>query len=57
MYNWQDYLSPQLPMQWQPNADYVVNEIANNLHGVLPRRPDTNLHPGELVLREVTAGR
>ena len=45
MYNWQNFLSPQLPAQWQPNAAYVVSEIANNLKGVLPQEPTLNLVP------------
>jgi peptide/nickel transport system substrate-binding protein len=45
MYNWQDYLAPQLPMMWQPNADYAVYEIANNLHGVWPLSPTLTFTP------------
>ncbi len=45
MYNWQDYLAPQLPMMWQPNADYNVYEIANNLHGVWPLSPTLTFTP------------
>jgi peptide/nickel transport system substrate-binding protein len=45
LYNWQDYLAPQLPMMWQPNADYAVYEIANNLHGVWPLSPTLTFTP------------
>ncbi len=45
MYNWQDYLSTQLPMLWQPNADYQLNEIANNLKGVAPMSPTLSINP------------
>ena len=55
MYNWQDYLAPQLPLMWQPNAVYYLAEVANNLHGVVPQERDAQPHPGGLVLREVTS--
>ncbi len=45
MYTWQDYLAPKLPVMWQPNADYQVYEIANNLHGVWPMSPTLNVTP------------
>ncbi len=45
MYSWQDYLAPQLPMMWQPNAPFFLSEIANNLQGVLPQAPTLNLTP------------
>jgi len=45
MYNWQDFLAPQLPEMWQPNADYNVYEIANNLHGVWPLSPTLTFTP------------
>ena len=51
MYTWQDYLAPKLPMMWQPNGAYQLNEIATNLKGATPLRPDALHHPGELVLR------
>jgi hypothetical protein len=40
-----DYLSSQLPMIWQPNADYQLNEIANNLKGVAPLSPTLSINP------------
>ena len=45
MYTWQDYLGPQLPLMWQPNAVYYLAEVANNLHGVLPQEVTLNLTP------------
>jgi len=45
MYSWQDYLAPQLPMEWQPQADYQLNEIANTLKGVTPVSPTLSLTP------------
>jgi peptide/nickel transport system substrate-binding protein len=47
MYSWQDYLAPQLPMQWQPNGAYALTEVATNLAGVLPQQPTLNLVPEE----------
>jgi hypothetical protein len=45
MYSWQDYLSAQLPMIWQPNADYQLNEIADNLKGVTPLSTTLSINP------------
>jgi peptide/nickel transport system substrate-binding protein len=45
MYSWQDYLSPQLPVIWQPNADYQLTEIANNLKGVTPQSTTLSILP------------
>jgi peptide/nickel transport system substrate-binding protein len=45
MYQWQDYLSTQLPVEWQPNADYQLTEVANNLKGVTPQSPTLDLTP------------
>jgi peptide/nickel transport system substrate-binding protein len=45
LYAWQDYLAAQLPMMWQPQADYNVYEIATNLHGVWPLSPTLTLTP------------
>ncbi len=45
MYQWQDYLSAQLPVEWQPNADYQLTEVANNLKGVTPQSPTLDLTP------------
>ena len=45
MYNWQDYLSLQLPVIWQPNADYQLTEVANNLAGVTPQSTTLSINP------------
>jgi peptide/nickel transport system substrate-binding protein len=45
MYQWQDYLSTQLPVEWQPNADYQLTEVAGNLKGVTPQSPTLDLTP------------
>jgi peptide/nickel transport system substrate-binding protein len=45
MYNWQDYLSAQLPVIWQPNGDYQLTEVANNLHGVTPQSTTLSINP------------
>jgi peptide/nickel transport system substrate-binding protein len=45
MYTWQDYLSAQLPMIWQPEADYQLTEIAGNLKGVTPQSPTLSVNP------------
>jgi peptide/nickel transport system substrate-binding protein len=45
MYAWQDYLAAQLPVLWQPNADYQLTEVADNLKGVTPQSPTLDLTP------------
>jgi peptide/nickel transport system substrate-binding protein len=45
MYTWQDSLSSQVPVIWQPQADYQLNEIANNLKGVYPLSPTLSINP------------
>jgi peptide/nickel transport system substrate-binding protein len=44
-YTWQNYLATQLPVQWQPNAPYLVAEIASNLKGVTPMSTTLTLNP------------
>jgi peptide/nickel transport system substrate-binding protein len=44
-YQWQDYLAPQLPVEYQPNAAYTLTEVANNLKGVLPQSPTLSITP------------
>jgi peptide/nickel transport system substrate-binding protein len=44
-YNWQDYLAKQLPVLWQPNADYQITEVANDLKGVTPQSPTLSFTP------------
>jgi len=45
MYTWQDYLSAQLPVMWQPNGVYSLTEIVSNLRGVTPQSPTLNINP------------
>jgi peptide/nickel transport system substrate-binding protein len=45
MYNWENYLQKQLPVQWQPNAPYQYTEVVDNLKGVLPQSPTLMLDP------------
>ncbi len=45
MYQWQDYLAPQLPVEYQPNAAYTLTEVASNLKGVLPQSPTLSITP------------
>ena len=33
------------PMIWQPQADYLLNEIASNLKGVTPVSPTLSITP------------
>ena len=57
MYNWQDYLQPQLPVEYQPNGVYELTEIKNNLGASAPQPVTLGYQPGELVFREVTGNR
>jgi peptide/nickel transport system substrate-binding protein len=45
MYSWQNYLSSQLPVIWQPNGDYQLTEVASNLHGVTPQSTTLSINP------------
>jgi peptide/nickel transport system substrate-binding protein len=45
MYTWQDYLSTQLPFEWQPFPAYQITEVANNLKGVIPQSPTLSINP------------
>jgi peptide/nickel transport system substrate-binding protein len=45
MYNWQDFLSAQIPMIWQPEGDFQLNEIVNNMKGATPLSPTLSLNP------------
>jgi peptide/nickel transport system substrate-binding protein len=42
---YQNYISEQLPYVWEPNADYQLTEVGNNLRGVAPQNPFANLFP------------
>jgi peptide/nickel transport system substrate-binding protein len=45
LFAWQDYLSTQLPVIWQPNGAYQLTEVANNLRGVIPQGTTLNINP------------
>jgi len=45
LYNWQNYLSTQVPFIWQPNGAYALYEVADNLRGVTPIDTTGNLNP------------
>jgi peptide/nickel transport system substrate-binding protein len=45
LYEWQDYLATQLPVLWQPDADYQLTEVTDNLRGVTPQSPTLSINP------------
>jgi len=45
LFDWQNYLSAQVPMVWQPNGAYALYEVSDNLRGVLPQSTTGNLNP------------
>ena len=45
MYQWQNYLAPQVPVLYQPAAAYQLSEVANNLKGVLPQSETLSINP------------
>ncbi len=45
MYQWENYLATQLPVEWQPNAPYLISEITDNLQGVNPQPTTLSLTP------------
>jgi peptide/nickel transport system substrate-binding protein len=45
MYDWQNYLSAQLPFIWQPQSDYQLTEITDNLKGVTPQSTTLSITP------------
>ena len=45
MYQWQDYLSTQLPFEWQPFPAYQLTEVANTLKGVTPQSSTLSITP------------
>jgi len=45
MYQWENYLSAQLPFIWQPAADYQLSEVAENLKGVSPLSSTLSINP------------
>ena len=45
LYNWQNYVTAQLPYIWQPNAPFELSEVADNLRGALPQNSTGQLNP------------
>lgn len=45
LYDWQDYLSRQVPVIWQPSGAYQLTEITDSLRGVTPQSSTANLNP------------
>jgi peptide/nickel transport system substrate-binding protein len=45
MYTWQNYLAPQLPEIWAPNAAFQLTEVADNLKGALPQSSTVSINP------------
>jgi peptide/nickel transport system substrate-binding protein len=45
LYTWQDYLSQQLPVIWQPNGAYQLTEVADNLRGAIPQSTTLGINP------------
>jgi len=45
MDQWQDFLSKQVPVIWQPNGVYELTEVTNNLRGVIPQSTTANINP------------
>ena len=44
-YQWQNYLAPQLPVIYQPNAAYTLTEVSNSLKGYFPQSPTLSITP------------
>lgn len=42
---WENYSATQLPVIWEPTADYGLSEIAKNLQGAAPQNPLLALTP------------
>ena len=45
MDQWQDFLSKQIPVIWQPNGVYELTEVNNKLRGVIPQSTTLNINP------------
>jgi peptide/nickel transport system substrate-binding protein len=43
--SYQNYIAQQLPVIWQPNADYELSEVRSTLRGVAPQNPFLWLFP------------
>ena len=53
--NWERFATEQLPMIYQPNADFEVIAVKKNLAGAIPANPTLGGVPRKLVLHQVTA--
>jgi peptide/nickel transport system substrate-binding protein len=45
MYSWQNFISSQLPQEWQPDPAAQLTEIASNLKGVTPQSSTLSINP------------
>jgi peptide/nickel transport system substrate-binding protein len=45
MYTWQNFISSQLPQEWQPDPAAQLTEVASNLKGVLPQSSTLSINP------------
>jgi peptide/nickel transport system substrate-binding protein len=45
LYQWQNFLSTQVPYVWQPNGVYEMTEVTDTLRGALPQSTTGNLNP------------
>ena len=45
LWNWQDYLTTQLPVIWQPNGAYQLTEVFHTLLGVTPQSTTLGINP------------
>jgi peptide/nickel transport system substrate-binding protein len=45
LHSYEDYLAKQIPVIWEPNADYELSEVKNTIRGVAPQNPFANLFP------------
>ena len=43
--NYQNYIASQVPVIWEPNADYELLEVNKNLQGFAPQSSISNLFP------------
>ena len=42
---YENYLTTNLPVVWQPNLRYALTEVQNDLHGVFPQNPLLTITP------------
>jgi peptide/nickel transport system substrate-binding protein len=45
--DYNNYMSSQVPVLWEPNADYSLTEIRSDLRGVAPQNPFAVIYPEE----------